>query len=206
METQMLNEIRFDEKGLILAIAQDYITSEVLMAAYMNEKALEITLKEKIVCYFSRSRNCLWRKGEKSGHVQHLKGLYYDCDGDAILLKVEQVGNACHTGAYSCFFNKVYEEDIADKSIINKVYCQIQNRKDNPKEGSYTNYLFNEGLDKILKKIGEESSEVLIAAKNKNKEELIYEISDLIYHSLVLMVSEGVTIDDLQKELTKRHR
>lgn len=206
METQMLNEIRFDEKGLILAIAQDYITSEVLMAAYMNEKALEITLKEKKVCYFSRSRNCLWRKGEKSGHVQHLKGLYYDCDGDAILLKVEQVGNACHTGAYSCFFNKVYEEDIADKSIINKVYCQIQNRKDNPKEGSYTNYLFNEGLDKILKKIGEESSEVLIAAKNKNKEELIYEISDLIYHSLVLMVSEGVTIDDLQKELTKRHR
>jgi len=206
METQMLNEIRFDEKGLILAIAQDYITGEVLMAAYMNEKALEITLKEKIVCYFSRSRNCLWRKGEKSGHVQHLKGLYYDCDGDAILLKVEQVGNACHTGAYSCFFNKVYEEDIADKSIINKVYCQIQNRKDNPKEGSYTNYLFNEGLDKILKKIGEESSEVLIAAKNKNKEELIYEISDLIYHSLVLMVSEGVTIDDLQKELTKRHR
>lgn len=206
METQMLNGIKFDEKGLILAIAQDYITSEVLMAAYMNEKALEITLKEKIVCYFSRSRNCLWRKGEKSGHVQHLKGLYYDCDGDAILLKVEQVGNACHTGAYSCFFNKVYEEDIADKSIINKVYCQIQNRKDNPKEGSYTNYLFNEGLDKILKKIGEESSEVLIAAKNKNKEELIYEISDLIYHSLVLMVSEGVTIDDLQKELTKRHR
>lgn len=206
METQMLNEIRFDEKGLILAIAQDYITGEVLMAAYMNEKALEITLKEKIVCYFSRSRNCLWRKGEKSGHVQHLKGLYYDCDADAILLKVEQVGNACHTGAYSCFFNKVYEEDIADKSIINKVYCQIQNRKDNPKEGSYTNYLFNEGLDKILKKIGEESSEVLIAAKNKNKEELIYEISDLIYHSLVLMVSEGVTIDDLQKELTKRHR
>lgn len=206
METQMLNGIKFDEKGLILAIAQDYITSEVLMAAYMNEKALEITLKEKIVCYFSRSRNCLWRKGEKSGHVQHLKGLYYDCDADAILLKVEQVGNACHTGAYSCFFNKVYEEDIADKSIINKVYCQIQNRKDNPKEGSYTNYLFNEGLDKILKKIGEESSEVLIAAKNKNKEELIYEISDLIYHSLVLMVSEGVTIDDLQKELTKRHR
>ena len=206
METQMLNGIKFDEKGLILAIAQDYITGEVLMAAYMNEKALEITLKEKIVCYFSRSRNCLWRKGEKSGHVQHLKGLYYDCDGDAILLKVEQVGNACHTGAYSCFFNKVYEEDIADKSIINKVYCQIQNRKDNPKEGSYTNYLFNEGLDKILKKIGEESSEVLIAAKNKNKEELIYEISDLIYHSLVLMVSEGVTIDDLQKELTKRHR
>ena len=203
---KLFNEIKFDEKGLIAAIAQDYITNEVLMAAYMNKEALEITLKEKRVCYFSRSRNCLWRKGETSGHIQHLKGLSYDCDADAILLKVDQVGNACHTGAYSCFFNKVYEEDITDKSIINKVYCQIQNRKDNPKEGSYTNYLFNEGLDKILKKVGEESSEVIIAAKNNRKEELIYEICDLIYHSLVLMVSEGVTINELQKELTKRHR
>ncbi len=207
METEKLfNIIKFDDKGLIVAIAQDYITNEVLMAAYMNKEALEITLKEKRVCYFSRSRNCLWRKGETSGHIQHLKGLSYDCDADAILLKVDQVGNACHTGAYSCFFNKVYEEDITDKSIINKVYCQIQNRKDNPKEGSYTNYLFNEGLDKILKKVGEESSEVIIAAKNKNKDDLIYEICDLIYHSLVLMVNEGVTIDELQSELTKRHR
>ena len=207
METEKLfNEIKLDDKGLIVAIAQDYITNEVLMAAYMNKEALEITLKEKRVCYFSRSRNCLWRKGETSGHIQHLKGLSYDCDADAILLKVDQVGNACHTGAYSCFFNKVYEEDITDKSIINKVYCQIQNRKDNPKEGSYTNYLFNEGLDKILKKVGEESSEVIIAAKNKNKDDLIYEICDLIYHSLVLMVNEGVTIDELQSELTKRHR
>ena len=207
METEKLfNEIKLDDKGLIVAIAQDYITNEVLMAAYMNKEALEITLKEKRVCYFSRSRNCLWRKGETSGHIQHLKGLSYDCDADAILLKVDQVGNACHTGAYSCFFNKVYEEDITDKSIINKVYCQIQNRKDNPKEGSYTNYLFNEGLDKILKKVGEESSEVIIAAKNKNKDDLIYEICDLIYHSLVIMVNEGVTIDELQSELTKRHR
>ena len=207
METEKLfNIIKFDDKGLIVAIAQDYITNEVLMAAYMNKEALEITLKEKRVCYFSRSRNCLWRKGETSGHIQHLKGLSYDCDADAILLKVDQVGNACHTGAYSCFFNKVYEEDITDKSIINKVYCQIQNRKDNPRKGSYTNYLFNEGLDKILKKVGEESSEVIIAAKNKNKDDLIYEICDLIYNSLVLMVNEGVTIDELQSELTKRHR
>jgi phosphoribosyl-ATP pyrophosphohydrolase/phosphoribosyl-AMP cyclohydrolase len=203
---KLLNEVKFDEKGLIVAVTQDYITNEVLMIAYMDKEALKITLEEKRGCYFSRSRNCLWRKGETSGHVQHLKGFYYDCDADAILLKVEQVGNACHTGAYSCFFNKVYEDDIADKSIINKVYSQIQDRKNNPKEGSYTNYLFNEGLDKILKKVGEETSEVIIAAKNKNKEELIYEICDLIYHSLVLMVSEGVTIDELQKELTKRHR
>ncbi len=207
METEKLfNIIKFDDKGLIVAIAQDYITNEVLMAAYMNKEALEITLKEKRVCYFSRSRNCLWRKGKTSGHIQHLKGLSYDCDADAILLKVDQVGNACHTGAYSCFFNKVYEEDITDKAIIKKIYCQIQNRKANPKEGSYTNYLFNEGLDKILKKVGEESSEVIIAAKNKNKDDLVYELCDLIYHSLVLMVNEGVTIDELQSELTKRHR
>ena len=203
---KFLNEIKFDEKGLIVAVTQDYFTNEVLMVAYMNREALATTLKEKRVCYFSRSRNCLWRKGETSGHVQYLKGLCYDCDADAILLKVEQVGNACHTGAYSCFFNKVFEEDIADKGIINKVYCQIKDRKDNPKEGSYTNYLFNEGLDKILKKVGEETSEVIIAAKNKDKEELIYEICDLIYHSLVLMVNEEVTLDELKKELTKRHR
>lgn len=203
---KLLKEIKFNEKGLIVAVTQDYKTNEVLMVAYMNEEALETTLKEKRVCYFSRSRNSLWRKGETSGHVQKLKSLYYDCDGDALLLKVEQVGNACHTGAYSCFHNKVYEDDIADKSIINKVYNQVLNRKENPKEGSYTNYLFSEGLDKILKKVGEETSEVIIGAKNKNKEELIYEMCDLIYHSLVLMVNEGITIEDLEKELTKRHK
>jgi phosphoribosyl-ATP pyrophosphohydrolase/phosphoribosyl-AMP cyclohydrolase len=207
METERFpNEIKFDEKGLVVAVTQDYTTNEVLMVAYMNKEALAITLKEKRVCYFSRSRNCLWRKGETSGHVQHLKGLYYDCDSDAILLKVEQVGYACHTGAYSCFFNKAYEEEIVDKAILNKVYCQIQGRKDNPKEGSYTNYLFNEGLDKILKKVGEETAEVIIAAKNKDKKELIYEICDLIYHSLVLMVNEEVTVDELKKELANRRK
>ncbi|NLJ58382.1 MAG: bifunctional phosphoribosyl-AMP cyclohydrolase/phosphoribosyl-ATP diphosphatase HisIE [Tissierellia bacterium] len=202
----VLKKVKFNDKGLLVAVTQDYKTNEVLMVAYMNREALEITLKEKRVCYFSRSRNCLWRKGETSGHVQKLKGLYYDCDGDAILVKVEQVGNACHTGAYSCFYNKVYEEEVVDKSIVNKVYSQIIDRKNNPKEGSYTNYLFHEGLDKILKKIGEETSEVIIGAKNKNKEELIYEMCDLIYHSLVLMVNEGITIGDLQKELIKRHK
>ncbi len=196
---QLLNEIKFDDKGLVVAVTQDCKTNEVLMVAY-------ITLKEKRACYFSRSRCCLWRKGDTSGNVQHLKGLYYDCDADAILLKVEQVGSACHTGAYSCFYNKVYEDQVTDQSIINKVYSQIINRKDNPQEGSYTNYLFDKGLDKILKKVGEETSEVIIGAKNKNKDELVYEMCDLIYHSLVLMVNEGVTIDDLKSELTKRHK
>ncbi len=203
---QLLDEVKFDDKGLVVAVAQDYKTSDVLMVAYMNKESLEITLKEKSVCYFSRRRNCIWRKGETSGHVQYLKGLYYDCDADAILLKIEQKGNACHTGAYSCFFNKVYEEDAIDRSILYKVYNQIISRRDNPREGSYTNYLFDEGLDKILKKVGEETSEVIIGAKNKNKEELVYEICDLIYHFLVLMVSERVTIADLKAELTKRHK
>lgn len=207
METeQLLNEIKFDDKGLVVAVAQDFETNEVLMVAYMNRESVEITLKEKRACYYSRSRSCLWRKGETSGHVQHLKGFYYDCDADAILLKVEQVGSACHTGAYSCFYNKAYEDEVTDQSIINKVYSQIINRRDNPKEGSYTNYLFDKGLDKILKKVGEEASEVIIGAKNKNKDELIYEVCDLIYHSLVLMVNEDITIDDIKKELTKRHK
>lgn len=203
---ELLGEIKFDEKGLVVAVTQDYLTNEVLMVAYMNKEALEITLKENKACYFSRSRQSLWRKGETSGHIQNLKGLYYDCDSDAILVKVEQIGCACHTGAYSCFFNKVYEENITDKAILNKVYNQIINRRDNPIEGSYTNYLLDKGLDKILKKVGEEASEVIIGAKNKNKDELVYELSDLIYHSLVLMVSEGVTIDDIKQELTKRHK
>lgn len=203
---KILNEVKFDDKGLVVAVAQDYKTNEVLMVAYMNKESLEITLMEKRACYFSRSRQSLWRKGDTSGHVQHLKGLYFDCDADAILMKVEQVGNACHTGAYSCFFNKAYEEDVTDQAILNRVYNQIINRKENPKEGSYTNYLFDKGLDKILKKVGEETSEVIIGAKNKNKDELVYEMCDLIYHSLVLMVNEGVTIDDLKTELTKRHK
>ncbi len=202
----ILNEVKFDDKGLVVAVAQDYITNEVLMVAYMNKESLEITLNEKRACYYSRSRQSLWRKGETSGHWQNLKGLYYDCDADAILMKVEQIGNACHTGAYSCFFNKVFEDNVTDQAILNRLYNQIIDRRDNPKEGSYTNYLFDKGLDKILKKVGEETSEVIIGAKNKNKDELVYEMCDLIYHSMVLMVSEGVTMDDLKAELTKRHK
>ncbi|MEA5096080.1 MAG: bifunctional phosphoribosyl-AMP cyclohydrolase/phosphoribosyl-ATP diphosphatase HisIE [Sedimentibacter saalensis] len=202
----LLNEVKFDDKGLVVAVAQDYITNEVLMVAYMNKESLEITLNEKRACYYSRSRQSLWRKGETSGHWQNLKGLYYDCDADAILMKVEQIGNACHTGAYSCFFNKVFEDNVTDQAILNRLYNQIIDRRDNPKEGSYTNYLFDKGLDKILKKVGEETSEVIIGAKNKSKDELVYEMCDLIYHSMVLMVSEGITMDDLKAELTKRHK
>jgi phosphoribosyl-ATP pyrophosphohydrolase/phosphoribosyl-AMP cyclohydrolase len=202
----ILNEVKFDEKGLVVAVAQDYMSNEVLMVAYMNKESLEITLNEKRACYYSRSRQSIWRKGETSGHVQNLKGLYYDCDADAILMKVEQVGNACHTGAYSCFFNKVFEDNVTDQAILSRLYNQIIDRRDNPKEGSYTNYLFDKGLDKILKKVGEETSEVIIGAKNKNKDELVYEMCDLIYHSMVLMVSEGITMDDLKAELTKRHK
>lgn len=203
---QLLKKVKFDEKGLVAVVTQDYRSKEVLMVAYMNKEALEITLREKRACYFSRSRQSLWRKGETSGHIQKLKGLYYDCDGDALLMKVEQEGAACHTGAYSCFFSKVYEDIPADPEILNKLYSLIVNRRDNPVEGSYTNYLFDKGLDKILKKVGEETSEVIIGAKNKNKEELIYELSDLVYHSLVLMVNEGVTIDEIKSELAKRHK
>lgn len=203
---ELLNTVKFDDKGLVVAVAQDYISNEVLMVAYMNKEALEITINEKRACYFSRSRQSLWRKGETSGHIQNLKGLYYDCDADAILMKVEQIGVACHTGTYSCFSNKVYEEEVTDQAILNKVYNQIINRRDNPVEGSYTNYLLEKGLDKILKKVGEETSEVIIGAKNKDKDELVYELSDLVYHALVLMVNEGVTINDIKKELTKRHK
>ncbi len=203
---KLLKEIKFDDKGLVVTVTQDYKTNEALMVAYMNKESIEMTLMEKQVYYFSRSRNCLWKKGETSGNIQYLKGFYYDCDKDAILLKVKQQGFPCHTGASTCFFNKVYEDGAMECKIANKLYDKIWDRKDNPKEGSYTNYLFNKGLDKILKKVGEEASEVIIGAKNKQKDELIYELSDLYYHILVLMVNEGITIGDVEKELMKRYK
>ncbi len=195
-------DIKYDAKGLIPAIAQDISTREVLMMAYMNEEAVRLTLETKIAHYYSRSRQCIWKKGETSGNYQEVKGFYYDCDGDTILLKVNQVGVACHTGSYSCFFNEVIgHEDLYN--VLPTLYKIISERKQNPKEGSYTNYLFKEGMDKILKKIGEESSEVIIGAKN-SREELIYESGDLIYHLLVLFVSEGISLRDLYKELKSR--
>ena len=195
-------EIKYNKDGLVPAIAQDVSTGEVLMLAYMNEEAVRLTLESRIAHYYSRSRKSLWKKGETSGNFQEVKGFYYDCDGDTILLKVNQVGVACHTGSYSCFFNEVLGAKNSSDTLP-ELYKVILDRKINPKEGSYTNYLFEKGIDKILKKIGEESAEVIIGAKN-NRGELVYESSDLIYHLLVLLVNEGVTLDDIYNELDKR--
>lgn len=204
--SNVIEEIRFDNSGLVPAVVQDIKTKDVLMLAYMSKESIEKTFEEKVVHYYSRSREKLWKKGETSGNIQRLKGFYYDCDKDSVLVGVEQVGAACHTGNYSCFFNKVLKEESQEINIIERLYSLLKNRKENPKEGSYTNYLFKEGLDKILKKIGEESSEVIIGAKNKNKEELVYEISDLIYHILVLMVNEDIFIEDIKNELIIRRK
>ncbi|MGL6107981.1 bifunctional phosphoribosyl-AMP cyclohydrolase/phosphoribosyl-ATP diphosphatase HisIE [Romboutsia sp.] len=201
---ELLEDIKFDEKGLVPAVVQDIKTKDVVMMAYMNKESIRKTLKDKVACYYSRSRSELWIKGETSGNIQNLKGFYYDCDKDSILLLVEQVGVACHTGEYSCFRNAVIPYDNHD--IINQVYELIKNRQKSPKEGSYTNYLFEKGLDKILKKVGEETSEVIIGAKNKDKNELVYEISDLIYHLLVLIVNEDLKVEDIKKELENRKK
>ncbi len=203
---ELIKNIKFDDKGLVPAIAQDVNTKKVLMLAYMNKESIKKTLDAKKACYYSRSRQKLWLKGETSGNYQVLKGFSYDCDGDTILLEVEQEGPACHTGKYSCFHNYVLEDKKENNEILEKIYETIIDRKINPKEKSYTNYLLKEGLDKILKKIAEESGEVIIASKNKDKNELIYEISDLVYHTLVLMVEKDVNIGEIKKELKKRHK
>lgn len=195
-------DIKYNEDGFVPAIAQDIATGEVLMLAYMNEESLKLTLETNIAHYYSRSRKEIWKKGETSGNIQEVKGFYYDCDEDTILLKVNQTGVACHTGSYSCFFNEVKEAKDY-KNTLSELYKVVLDRKKNPVEGSYTNYLFNEGIDKILKKVGEESAEVIIGAKN-NRQELIYESSDLIYHLLVLLVNEGVSLGDIYEELDKR--
>lgn len=202
-----MGNIRFDEKGLVPAIVQDIKTGKVLMLAYMNQESLDLTLKTKKTWFYSRSREKLWNKGETSGNFQNIKRISYDCDGDTILLEVEPLGPACHTGEESCFFNNVLDEEPGfDKNMLGKLYKRIVDRRENPVEGSYTKYLFEKGIDKILKKVGEETSEVIIAAKNNSKDEMTYEISDLVYHILVLMVDRGLTIDDIKKELNKRYK
>ncbi|MBN2259485.1 MAG: bifunctional phosphoribosyl-AMP cyclohydrolase/phosphoribosyl-ATP diphosphatase HisIE [Clostridiales bacterium] len=195
-------DIKYDEKGLVPAIVQDEATGKVLMLAYMNEESVRLTIEKKLAHYYSRSRKELWLKGESSGHYQHVKSFFYDCDSDSILIKVNQIGVACHTGSYSCFFNEVFDESSED-GILDKLYQVVLDRKIHPKEGSYTNYLFENGIDKILKKVGEESSEVIIGAKN-SKKELIYETSDLLYHIMVLLVNENITLSDVYEELAKR--
>ena len=218
--TNLLEHIKFDKNGLIPAIIQDAENGQVLMLGYMNREAVEKSLQTGRTHFWSRSRNKLWMKGESSGHIQTIKEAYFDCDKDALLFKVKQTRAACHTGHYSCFFNKisddcgiiendepvfqpknVYSDNAA---ILKELYEVVSDRRIHPKEGSYTNYLFEKGLDKILKKVGEESAEVIIASKNGSKDEITYETADLIYHLIVLLVEQGVTLDDIYKELRKR--
>lgn len=196
-----------NEQGLVPVIVQDYRTDEVLMLAYMNEEAFKNTINVGKMTYYSRSRQSLWLKGETSGHYQYVKSLTADCDFDTILAKVSQVGVACHTGNPTCFFNNIVKKEYIEKNpqkVLEEVYGIIQDRKENPKEGSYTNYLFDKGIDKILKKLGEESTEIVIAAKNPDPEEIKYEISDFLYHCMVLMVEKGVTWEDIMQELSQR--
>ncbi|MBZ4665083.1 bifunctional phosphoribosyl-AMP cyclohydrolase/phosphoribosyl-ATP diphosphatase HisIE [Mahella sp.] len=200
-----ISELKFDDKGLIPAIIQDYTNGQVLMLAYMNEQSLRKTMETGQTCFYSRSRDELWHKGETSGHFQNVKGISYDCDADALLIKVEQIGAACHTGHRSCFFNTVVEQpDTVKEDALAELYDVIVDRKNNPKEGSYTDYLFEKGIDKILKKVGEESAEVIIAAKNGVYDEVRWEVADLFYHVLVLLVQQGMTLDDIYAELKGR--
>lgn len=199
-----IDKLKFDDKGLIPAIIIDYYTKEVLTLAYMNKESLEISLKEGKTCFYSRSRKELWRKGETSKNYQHIQSIKSDCDNDALVIEVIKDGPACHTGAESCFMNEIYQKENYKDFSIYKLYELIRGRKINMTEGSYTTYLFNSGIDKILKKIGEESSEVIIGAKNGSKEEIIYELSDLLYHSLVLMVEKNITLNRIIKTLNYR--
>ena len=197
--------LKFDEKGLIPVVVQDAKTNAVLMMAYMNKEAFEKTLETGYMTYYSRSRQQLWKKGETSGHVQKLISLSYDCDGDTLLARVEQTGVACHTGSYSCFFNDIKgESKNSTAGILDELYAVILDRKQNPKEGSYTNYLFDKGIDKILKKVGEESAEVIIASKNPDKGELRYEAADLLYHLLVLLAERDMVPEEIFEELASR--
>ncbi len=199
----MFEELKFDENGLIPAIVQDKWSKEVLTLAYMNRESLEISIQEGRTCFYSRSRKTLWRKGETSGNVQRVASIRADCDGDALVVEVDRDGPACHTGADSCFFNPVHE--VEPPFSLEALYRLIEGRKQTPQPGSYTSYLFDKGLDKILKKIGEECAEVLIAAKGGEREETIFEISDLTYHLLVLMVEMGIAPKDVLSQLASRH-
>ena len=199
--------LKKNSDGLIPVIVQDYTTNDVLMCAYMNEEAFHATINCGKMTYYSRSRQELWMKGETSGHIQYVKELTADCDFDTILAKVSQVGVACHTGNPSCFFNEIVKKEYIEKNplkVFETVYNIIEDRKNNTKEGSYTNYLFDKGIDKILKKVGEECTEIVIAAKNPDPEEIKYEISDFLYHVMVLMVEKGVTWEEITQELAQR--
>ena len=198
-------ELKFDEKGLIPAIVQDHYTKEVLTLAYMNAESLAITIDEGYTCFWSRSRSELWRKGETSGNRQRVVSITADCDKDALVVEVVKSGPACHTGAESCFFNPVYLSDELKQFSYEGLYDLIAGRKTDPKEGSYTTYLLEKGMDKILKKVGEECTEVIIGGSKGDKAETVYEIADLCYHVMVLMVQMGITVEDITREREKRH-
>ena len=200
-----ISELRFDEKGLIPAIVVDAWSRKVLTLAYMNEESLKISMEEKRTCFWSRSRQELWRKGETSGNVQHIVSITADCDRDALIVLVDKEGPACHLGTDSCFNDPVYINEEAEDFTFDGLFELLKDRKEKLPENSYTTYLFQKGLDKILKKVGEESTEVIIAGKAEDKAETVYEIADLAYHVMVLMTEMGITPDDIRKELSKRH-
>ncbi len=200
-----IDELKFDEKGLIPAIVVDSVSKKVLTLAYMNKESLEISIREKKTCFWSRSRQELWRKGETSGNFQNIVSITADCDNDALVVVVEKEGPACHLGTESCFSNTVWESDELSEFSLEGLMELLKGRKEEKKEGSYTTYLFEKGLDKILKKIGEECTEVIIAAKAEDKAETIYEIADLCYHTMVLMLQNGISLEEIHRELASRH-
>ena len=203
----MLNieELKFDEKGLIPAIVVDAITKKVLTLAYMNKESLQVSMEKGLTCFWSRSREALWLKGETSGNYQHIVSITADCDKDALIVMVEKEGPACHLGTDSCFHNPVYQSEERHEFSYEGLMTLLEGRKKEKKEGSYTTYLFEKGLDKILKKVGEESTEVIIAAHAQDKKETVYEIADLAYHVMVLMIEAGISLEDIHKELASRH-
>ena len=200
-----IKELKFDERGLIPAVVQDARTRKVLMVAWMNEESLRVSMEKELTCFWSRSRNELWLKGETSGNYQHIVSIATDCDRDTLLVKVEKDGPACHTGAETCFNDEVWESDELHEFTYEGLMNLLIGRKIEKKEGSYTTYLFEKGLDKILKKVGEETTEVIIAAKDKDKKNTVYEIADLAYHVMVLMIEAGISLEDIHRELASRH-
>lgn len=200
-----IEELKFDDKGLIPAIVVDSITKKVLTLAYMNKESLKISMEKGLTCFYSRSRQELWLKGETSGNYQHIVSITADCDNDALVVVVEKDGPACHTGTDSCFTKEVWQSEDKSEFSLEGLYGLLKGRKENLPEGSYTTYLFEKGIDKILKKVGEESTEVIVAAKGDDKKETIYEIADLAYHVMVLMVEMGISTEDIHRELASRH-
>ena len=200
-----IDDLKFDEKGLIPAIVADAGSGKVLTLAYMNRESLKISLEKELTCFFSRSRQELWLKGETSGNYQHIVSITADCDGDALLVLVNKDGPACHTGEESCFHNELFRSENNHAFDLDGLMELNRGRKGQPQEGSYTSYLFDKGLDKILKKVGEECTEVIIAAKGEDRAETIYEVADLTYHVMVMLIEMGISLEDIRKELASRH-